>query len=170
VEPRGSLAVLAAEFSFDKIGRAPARFDVDELIALNAKLLHGLSYDAVRARLADFGADLGADFWDAVRPNLTRLREAASFRALIEGPVEPAREDPELLAKAAELLPPEPFTPETWGIWTKAIAAGTGRKGRALYHPLRLALTGREHGPELAKLLPLIGRARALARLTGETA
>ncbi len=170
IEPRPSLDVLAAEFAFDKIGRAPARFDTAELAALNGKLLHTLSYDAARARLAEYGADLGPQFWEAVRPNLTRLSDAAELRRLVEGPVEPLSENPELLATAAGLLPPEPFSAETWSAWTKEIAAASGAKGRALYHPLRLALTGREHGPELAKLLPLIGRARALARLKGETA
>ena len=73
-----------------------------------------------------------------------------------------------MIAKAADLLPPEPWDETTWGAWTKAVAAATGAKGRALFHPLRLALTGREHGPELKKLLPLIGRAQALARLKGK--
>ena len=166
VEPRSSLDVLAAEFAFGKISRAPARFDPAELRALNAKLLHMLPYEAVRVPLAEIGADLGADFWDAVRPNLTRMADAAEMKRLVEGPIEPVCEDAELLAKAAQLLPAEPITGESWGAWTKELAAATGRKGRALYHPLRLALTGREHGPELAKLLPLIGRARVLARLT----
>ncbi len=67
-------------------------------------------------------------------------------------------------------MPPEPWDEASWGAWTAAVAAATGAKGRALFHPLRLALTGREHGPELKKLLPLIGRARAFARLNGETA
>ena len=73
-------------------------------------------------------------------------------------------------AKAAELLPPEPWDETSWPDWTGAVPRATGAKGRALFHPLRLALTGREHGPELKKLLPLIGRAKALARLQGETA
>jgi glutamyl-tRNA synthetase len=79
-------------------------------------------------------------------------------------------EDGALMARAAALLPPEPWDLETWSAWTKAITAQTGAKGRALFHPLRLALTGIEHGPELKKLLPLMGRAKALARLKGETA
>ena len=79
-------------------------------------------------------------------------------------------EDAALAARAAELLPPEPWDETTWSAWTGAVTAATGAKGRGLFHPLRLALTGREHGPELKKLLPLIGRARALARLHGDTA
>jgi glutamyl-tRNA synthetase len=89
---------------------------------------------------------------------------------LISGPVTPLIEDAGLAATAAALLPPEPWDEGTWGTWTKAVAAETGAKGRALYHPLRLALTGLDHGPELKKLLPLIGRDRALARLEGRTA
>jgi glutamyl-tRNA synthetase len=89
---------------------------------------------------------------------------------LVSGPVTPVIEDAALAAKAAALLPPEPWGEDTWGLWTKAVAAETGAKGRGLFHPLRLALTGLEHGPELKKLLPLIGRNRCLARLNGETA
>ncbi len=86
------------------------------------------------------------------------------------GPVTPVIEDASFTARALALLPPEPWDESIWGIWTKAVAAETGAKGRALFHPLRLALTGLEHGPELKKLLPLIGRARTLARLEGKTA
>jgi glutamyl-tRNA synthetase len=92
------------------------------------------------------------------------------LKRLVEGPINPVREDPDFLTGAAALLPVGDLTMETWTAWTKALSLASGRKGRALYHPLRLALTGREHGPELAKLLPLIGRERALARLKGETA
>jgi glutamyl-tRNA synthetase len=166
VEPRLSLADLAADFDFAKIGRAPAHFDPEELLALNAKTLHATPYEAVAARIRGVDAAL----WDAIRPNLTKLTDAADLAALVSGPVTPVIEDAALCASAAELLPPEPWDENTWGPWTKAIAAATGAKGRGLYHPLRLALTGRGDGPELKKLLPLIGRAKTLARLKGETA
>jgi glutamyl-tRNA synthetase len=170
VELRGSLDALAHEFDFAKIGRAPAHFDPKELEGLNAKLLHGLSYDAVAARLQAMGIEGGAGFWDAVKPNLTRLSDAADLAALVTGPITPVIEDASFAAKAADLLPVEPWSEETWGAWTKAVSGQTGRKGRDLFHPIRLALTARESGPEMKKLLPLIGRARALARLKGETA
>ncbi len=170
IELRVSLEVLAGEFAFEKIGRAPAHFDPVELSHLNAKLLHALPYDAVAARLADLGIGGGAAFWEAVRPNLSRLGEATDLWRMVNGPVVPEVEDQALLARAAEMLPPEPWDGEVWTRWTKAVAEATGRKGRALFHPLRLALTGSEHGPELKKLLPLIGRAKAMARLSGDTA
>jgi glutamyl-tRNA synthetase len=170
VELRTSLAELAREFDFAKIGRAPAHFDPKELEGLNAKLLHALPYEVAAPRLEAMGLTGGAAFWDAVKPNLTRFSDAADLATLVTGPVTPVIEDASFAAKAAELLPAEPWNEETWGAWTKAVGAATGTKGRALFHPLRLALTGRENGPELKKLLPLIGRARALARLKGETA
>jgi glutamyl-tRNA synthetase len=129
-----------------------------------------LPYESVRTRLAAYDADLGHAFWEAVRPNLVRLSDVVELKKLVEGPIEPVREDPEFLTGAAALLPVGDLSSETWTAWTKALSMASGRKGKALYHPLRLALTGREHGPELAKLLPLIGRERALARLKGETA
>ncbi len=156
---------LAAECDFAKIGRAPAHFVPEELDALNARTLHILPYAAVRDRLTFHDEAI----WNVLRPNLTRLSDAAGLLKLVTGPVTPVIEG-DLGAQAAALLPPEPWDETTWGAWTAAIAAATGAKGKALFHPLRLALTGLEHGPELKKLLPLIGRARTLARLKGETA
>jgi glutamyl-tRNA synthetase len=170
IELRDSLDVLAREFAFEKIGRAPAHFDAAELVHLNARLLHGLPYEAAAQRLADMNIGGGAAFWETVKPNLTRFADAADLWTLVHGPVVPVIEDPALLAMAAELLPSEPWNQEVWAVWTKAVADATGAKGRALFHPLRLALTGRENGPELKKLLPLIGRAKALARLNGQPA
>jgi len=170
IELRAGLDDLAAEFDFAKIGRAPAHFDPAELMNLNAKLLHGLPYAAVEGRLSALGVAGGEAFWEAARPNLTRLSDAADLWTLVAGPVEPVIEDAALTAKAAELLPPAPFGEATWPEWTKAVSAATGLKGRALFHPLRLALTGREHGPELKKLLPLIARDKIVARLNGRTA
>jgi glutamyl-tRNA synthetase len=165
IELRASLDDLAREFDFARIGRAPAHFDPKELDGLNAKLLHGLDYETVAPRLAALGVKQGAAFWDAVKPNLTRLSDAKDLATLVTGPVVPVIEDAGFIASAAALLPPEPWDESTWSAWTKAVGAATGAKGRALFHPLRLALTGREHGPELKKLLPLIGRAEALSRL-----
>ena len=165
VEPRLSLEELAGECDFGKIGRAPAHFDSDELAVLNAKTLHLMPYAMVADR-----AGVSENVWDAIRPNLTRLSDAQGLAQIVTGPVTPVIEDAALTAKAVELLPPEPWNEETWGTFTKAVAAATGAKGRGLYHPLRLALTGRGDGPELKKLLPLIGRAKTLARLEGKTA
>jgi len=170
VAPRAALDELIAEFAVEKIGRAPAHFDPAELSNLNAKLLHALPYDAVAGRLSAAGIDGGAPFWEAVKPNLARFSDVGVLWTLVKGPVAPVIEDAAFIAKAAGLLPPEPWDETTWNAWTKAVSAAAGVKGRDLYHPLRLALTGREHGPELKKLLPLIGRARALARLQGDTA
>jgi glutamyl-tRNA synthetase len=124
----------------------------------------------VAARLAALGVGGGAAFWDAVKANLTKLSDATAFWNMVQGPIAPVIEDAEFAAAAAGNLPLEPFDETSWGLWTTAVAAATGRKGRALFHPLRMALTASEHGPELKKLLPLIGRAKALARLKGETA
>jgi len=165
IEPHASLDTLANEFDFAKFGRALAKFDSDELVILNGKLLHMLPYGAVAGRILGDAA-----FWDAVKPNLTRLSDTETWAHVVNGPITPVIEDAALIAKAAALLPPEPWDENTWGTLTKAVAAATGAKGRALFHPLREALTGRGDGPELKKLLPLIGRARALARLNGETA
>jgi glutamyl-tRNA synthetase len=109
-------------------------------------------------------------FWAATRGNLSRMDEARDWWNVVTGDVVPIVEDAGYIAKAAASLPPEPWDASTWSVWTAALKRDTGRKGRDLYHPLRLALTGRASGPELSALLPLIGRARASARLSAPSA
>jgi glutamyl-tRNA synthetase len=170
IELRPSLQALVHEFDFAKIGRAPAHFDPAELKGLNARLLHSLPYTEVRERLEALGIPASEAFWEAVKANVIHLSDTKDLWTLVTGPVTPALEDASLAAKAAELLPPEPWDDSTWSAWTKAVSDATGTKGKGLFHPLRLALTGRDSGPEMKKLLPLIGRTRALARLNGRSA
>lgn len=170
VEPVSSLEVLVASVDFARVGRAAARFSEDELAQLSARTLHMLPYADVKARLADLDADLGEAFWLAVRGNLATLADAAGWARVVKGPLAPVLEEPAFLAEAAGLLPAEPWDETSWKAWTSAVTAATGRKGRQLFHPLRLALTAEEKGPEMAKLLPLIGRTRVEARLSGQAA
>lgn len=167
-----SLDALAARVDLAHISRAPARFDPDELGVLTARTLHLMLAGAALPRLAAAGIGGGADFWQAVRGNLERFADAADWWRVVGTPMAGviADADRDFLAAAAALLPPEPWTSESWGVWTRAVKAATGRSGRALFHPLRLALTGREKGPELAALLPLMGRARVAGRLAGAAA
>lgn len=166
IEPHRDLQSLADLFDPGKISMAPARFDPQELSVLNAKLLHGLDYGKVADRLTAVGVGGGETFWNAVRGNLERLSDARGWWEIVSGDLEPGGErDAEFLKAAAEELPDEPWGEDAWGTWTAAVKARTGAKGRALFHPLRLALTGRDKGPELNVLLPLIGRDRALKRL-----
>lgn len=150
-------------FDLAKLSRAPARFDEAELNQLNAKLLHHLPWDKVKNRLPQ-GSEA---FWLAVRGNISRLSDAEGWQRVIGGPIAPvvAEEDRAFIAAARQALPPEPWNGTTWKIWTEQLKAATGRKGKPLFMPLRLALTGLDHGPELALLLPLIGRDRTLERL-----
>ncbi len=166
IQLAADLPALAAAFDFDRIGRASPRFDPDELWALNARLLHGLPFAAVAGRLDGLDEPL----WLAVRGNLRVLSDAADWVRVRQGPLQPVIEDADFCAAAAAALPPAPLDAESWRGWTKGLQAASGRKGRALFHPLRLALTAREQGPEMAALLPLIGRERAERRLRGQTA
>lgn len=172
VEPFMALEDLLEGFSLDKLTRSPARFDPEELARLNAKILHETGYGVVQARLADMGADAGEAVWAAVRPNLERLRDVKDWAALVNGPVTPVieDEDAEFIASAADALPAGELTEASWGEWTGALKGATGRKGKGLFMPLRHALTGQPRGPEMAVLLPLIGRDKVLARLKGNAA
>lgn len=165
VEAQGDLEALVAGFDLARFSRAPARLDPHELDLLNAKLLHGMDFADVRDRLP---AGATEAFWLAIRGNLARLAEAADWWAVVDGDIAAIHEDPTVLAAATEALLPEPWDATTWKTLTQAVTAKTGAKGKALFHPLRLALTGRDKGPEMAQLLPLIGRDRALRRLTGK--
>ncbi|MGF1628428.1 MAG: glutamate--tRNA ligase [Kiloniellaceae bacterium] len=167
IEPLPDLAALAAGFDLARFGRATPKFDPQELEQLNARLLHILPFEQVADRLP---AGFDAALWQAVRPNLTRLAEAEAWLAICRGPVVPQIENAAFAETAAGLLPSEPWDETTWSAWTAAVKQATGRKGKELFLPLRLALTGLDHGPELKALLPLIGRQRAEARLSGKAA
>lgn len=172
VRPVANLDELAALVDLAAISRAPAKFDESELANLNARLLHDMSWADASPRLEAAGVAASEDLWLAVRGNISRLGEAADWaRIVAKGPetgpeVAPAHGmSDEFRAAAIMTLPAEPWSADTWKSWTTAIREQTGAKGKALFMPLRLALTGLEHGPELAALLPLIGRAEALRRL-----
>lgn len=166
VEAVIDLGLLAEGFELDRLGRAPARFSTDDLRALNAKVLHLMPFERVEDRLAALG--VGEKLWNAVRGNLDRLEDAGAWREVTEGEVAPAidAEDEAFCADAAGHVPDG----ADWTAFTDAVKEATGRKGKALFMPLRRALTGRARGPEMADLFPLIGAERARARLRGERA
>jgi glutamyl-tRNA synthetase len=155
---------LIAGFDLAAISHSAARFDPRQLLALNRRWLHGAPFEAVRDRLPE-GAD--SRFWAAVRGNLDLLTEARAWWQVAAGTVVPPPQEGEeaFLRAALAALPPEPWDEATWPAWTEALKDATGRKGKALFLPLRLALTGEEHGPDLKTLLPLIGRDRTERRL-----
>ncbi|MEO1642220.1 MAG: glutamate--tRNA ligase family protein, partial [Pseudomonadota bacterium] len=169
VEIRESLAQLAEEFDFAKIGRSPARFDEEELNGLNAAITHEMSFEDAKTRLEAIDPlAVNEDFWLLVRENCQRVEDAARFVPVAFGSIEPLidDEDRDFVATAARLLPAGEIDKETWGALTSALKAETGRKGKSLFMPLRKALTGMERGPSVGDMLVLIGRERALKRLT----
>ncbi|MEQ1615035.1 MAG: glutamate--tRNA ligase, partial [Hyphomicrobiaceae bacterium] len=170
IEIYPSLEALSVPFDLSKISRAPGRFDTEDLVALNAKLLHGTAFASVSLRLSALGVDGGEGFWNAVRGNLQRLADARRWWDIVAHPTAPVMENAAFCAEAAQLLPDEPWSPATWDQWIGAVKIATGAKGRGLFHPLRLALTAQDAGPELKHLLPLMGKARVTARLLGQTA
>ena len=167
VRPVPTMDELGVLVDLARLSRAPAKFDEHELDGLNAKLLHHLDYADVAARLERLGIEGGEPFWLAVRGNLALLSDAAQWAKVLAGPVTRAEElDGAFLAEALARLPSEPWDQETWGLWTAKVKEATGKKGKELFMPLRLALTGLEHGPELKHLLPLIGEIKTRERLS----
>ncbi|PAL21684.1 glutamate--tRNA ligase [Sphingopyxis sp. GW247-27LB] len=166
VEPVTGLAPLIASVDFARFGRAPARFDEAELALLNQKILHHTDYHAVAPRLP---AAIDEARWNAIRPNLMRVAEAADWGAVFDGPFAPPapeEADRPVLAAAAAVAPALDWSADPWHALTEAVKAATGAKGRALFLPLRRALTGRDHGPDMRELLPLIAKDEAVARLS----
>ncbi|MBN04784.1 glutamate--tRNA ligase [Ponticaulis sp.] len=176
VEIRASLDELAAEFSFDKIGRAPARFDEEELMKLNAQRVLSLSYADVSGTLASIAALENCPdrelFWETVKENISTVAEAVSWADVLYGAISSDidAEDKSYIQTAAETLPAGPYDLETWGKWTKELKDATGRKGKGLFMPLRLALTGEGRGPDMGRVLVLLGPERAAERLKAAAA
>ena len=151
---------LVAGFDIGQFGAAPTKFDADDLKPLSARLVAGLELEQIAPALARAGVPeaLRAPFWEAVHENVETRDDVARWWALCRDGAEPlvAEEDREFVQTALELLPEGPLDGDSWGSWTQAVKEATGRKGRALFMPLRKALTGMERGPEMGRLLPLL--------------
>lgn len=165
VEPIGDRDVMASGFDFAHFGRAPAHFDPHEVELVNARLLHELPFAAVADRLP---ADACESDWLLIRPNLATLADFAEWFALLDGDVSApdlGHDDRLFVREAAGIAATLDWSDAPWRVMTETLKERTGRKGRALFHPLRLALTGRDSGPEMAGLLERIGKEKAVARL-----
>lgn len=176
VQPQAEMGAVISGFDISRFGRATPRFDPAELNLINSRVLQLTNWSVVAARLAAMGIDEGPDgetFWQVIRGNISRLDEAALWwqicRQPLATPMDDETMDKSVLAAAAAAIPDGPLDADSWGQITTAAIAATGKKGRAVFMPLRLALTGQEKGPELAALLPLMGRQRVLDRLQGKT-
>jgi glutamyl-tRNA synthetase len=157
-------AVLIESFDFADFGRAPARFDMEELAALNARIIHALDFRQVRDRLP---TDMGEADWEAIRHNLERIDQAGDWWEILHGHVEQAAaaDDVLFLAEAVRCAAAIDWNEPPWAQLVACLKLSSGRSGKALFHPLRKALTGRDSGPEMANLLPLIGKSETIARL-----
>jgi glutamyl-tRNA synthetase len=169
LEVADSVEALGSSFAFSKMGRSPARYDTADLDRLNAQALHAMPYAVAKPRLEALGLDLGEPFWTGVQGNLQTFADIAEMATIVQGPVVPVIEDA-AFAEAALAVLPRTIDTDAWAVWTTAVKESTGAKGKALFMPLRMILTGQAHGPDMATIVPLIGRERIAARLKGETA
>lgn len=163
IEPYFDLETLAASLDFGKIGRAQPKFSEEELQHFNTHYVRSLPYEAVKNRV-----EVDKTFWEAVKGNLNRVDDINLWHNICGQELAPQMEDAELTSMAADLLPPEPWSLDTWKQWVDLLKTKTDKKGKALFHPIRLALTAQDNGPELQQLLPLIGREKAYKRLKGQ--
>ena len=160
VELRGSIEEIIEGFHLNKFGSAPTKFDEVDLIPITAKYLQGLEYSDVVQDVAAIGVpvDIAEDFWNVTRTNISTLKDLGGWWELIQNGATPEIdfEDKEFITQAIAMLPAAPFDVTTWGTWTSAVKQATGRKGKGLFMPLRKALTGISHGPDMGALLPLL--------------
>ena len=166
VELRRALDEIAEGFDLAQFGSAPTKFDAEDLWPLTRADLQARPYADVADTIAALGVPeaLAPQFWDVARENITRLDDLSGWWALCRDGAEPdiAPEDADFVAEALRLLPPPPYSPTAWKDWTDAVKSATGRKGKGLFMPLRKALTGRPHGPDMGALMPLLQRVPAL--------
>jgi glutamyl-tRNA synthetase len=165
VAPVTWLDELAQSFDFSTFGRAPAHFDPHEVELVNARLIHSLDFDEVSDRLP---TNATRQDWDLVRGNLQRIGDFAEWGAVLHGDVEPPdlnHDERTVVREAATIATAIDWSMEPWKQLTSAVKEETGENGRALFHPLRLAITGRESGPEMAPLVERIGKERVIRRL-----
>jgi glutamyl-tRNA synthetase len=160
VELRTDMAELIEGFDIDHFGAAPTKFDAQDLFPLTGRYLQTLSVDDVAETIRDLGVPDGkaAQFWAVTRENIETLGDLKSWWAMFCDGADPVieDEDKDFVSQAVAMLPEMPFDEGTWGTWTAAVKEATGRKGRGLFRPLRLALTGQENGPEMAAVMPLL--------------
>ena len=160
VELRASLDELIEGFDISQFGSAPTKFDVDDLYPLTARYNHTLPLSAVADCIAALGvpADQAKRFWDVARENITVLSDLSEWADLAQNGADPIIEagDEDFIAEAMTMLPDGPYTDATWGEWTSAVKEAKGRKGKGIFMPLRKAVTGRERGPDMASLMPLL--------------
>jgi len=162
------LKELAQDFNFSKFSRTMAKLDIADMERLNAQLLHEMDFAVAQPKLAALGIECDEGLWNAVHANITRLTDIRDWQEIIGGTITSAvaDEDREFITAARAALPAGDLTAEIWNAWTAALKDQTGRKGKGLFMPLRRAITGQDHGPEMGPLLPLIGRDKIIQRLS----
>ncbi|MBQ2811443.1 MAG: glutamate--tRNA ligase, partial [Alphaproteobacteria bacterium] len=165
IEPFYSLEDLAQSLDFSKIGRSQPKFDEEELKHFNLKYIHTLPYETVKDRVA-----VDKDFWEKIKANLEKVEDYKVWNNICNDQIEPVVEDTNFTSLAAKLLPQGNWSGDTFSAWINEVKTVTGKKGKELFHPIRMALTGQENGPELKVLLPLIGYEKAFKRLNGTKA
>ena len=171
IEPFSTITPIIESFDFTKFSRGTPKLDTEELMRLNAKILHETPFSEIKDKLATIGlSEIDEEFWNAVRPNLEKLADLKDWWHVANGPVTPVIEDPAFIEDALAVLPETPWNENTWGEWTSSVKEKTGRKGKQLFMPLRQAITGMDHGPELDKLILLIGPEKVVERLNSKKA
>ncbi len=168
IEAFTEMQPLIDSFDFSKFSRNPPKFDTDELLRLNARILQNTSYANIKDRLNEIGLDtIDESFWNSVRTNIEKLEDVKTWALVVNNPIDSSLDenDKEYTANAAELLPPAPWDENTFNHWISKVKESTDRKGKTLFMPLRQALTGMDHGPELPVLLPLLGPDKTKERL-----
>lgn len=169
MEPYSDMEQLIENFDITKFSKSPANYDRNDLARMNHKIIQLYSFASIQSRLEELNVkNITQSFWDTVKPNINNILELKQWWDICNNPITPIIEDQDLLNEAINLLPKGKWDNNTWIMWTNEIKAQTSKAGKNLFMPIRKALTGQEHGPELKNLLPLIGREKVISRLKGD--
>ncbi len=162
------ISELAKNFDAQKLSKSNAPFDERLLKEVNSGFLQQQNYDFFKKKSDLLGLkQVPKEFWGAVKNNIKVFDEIKDWTEVIYGNIQPVIDDPEYINLALNLIPEVDFNELSWQNWTETIKEKSGRKGKKLFMPLRLSITGKDFGPEMAKLLPLIGKEKTLSRLNG---
>lgn len=166
IQNKYSLEEIISEFDLKKYSKSTVNYDEQDLFRLNKKYIHEVEYSAIKKHLLDLNMDyIDKDFWYSVRSNLDKISDAKLWWDICHSSITPKITDIQFTSYIATLLPKEKWNENTWDTWIANIQKNLNKKGKELYMPIRLALTGQPNGPELKTLILLLGKEKVISRL-----
>ena len=168
VEIKKEIETIILYFDINKFGKSKSKFDKNELSILNSKIYQLIDFEEINEDLKKMNISITKEFWNLIRGNIALLKNVKDWWDICFGIIDSIIENQDFLDSALEALPKDQFNEKTWSTWTQKLSQKTGKKGKELYMPLRLCLTGQNKGPEMADLILMMGRDKVIKRLSNQ--